>query len=230
MATLRELLRAKAGETSAPIPTDPQGDPSEKDRAVRIVRWVDATLERRIWEGDEIERKIMRRTPEEILREGHICFAAPCFDLTSVTLEMLKEADLSPTMVIARMKRLFQPTGIQVGIELPLDGRPHVIGFGVTSKRCYEGRYEIVGPRKSVHRRPMEGDTFHRCHLGLFGLDSYFELPTLLPGYDPAHHLARFRRMMRPSRIRRARDRAARKARTAAPGHIPSPGRWACGP
>jgi hypothetical protein len=169
----------------------------------------------------------MGRSPEEILRDGHICFATPCFDLSSVTAEILKGRGYSPVLVISRMKRFLQPTGLQVGIEVALDGRPHVIGFGASSKRCYEGRYAIVGPRRLVHRRPLEGETWRTGHLGLFGIGSYFDLPTLLPGYSPRRQMAHFRRMMRPARLRRARDRAIRKAREGRPGHIPTVGRWA---
>lgn len=215
------------GRILPPLPFQLEPGHPEKEQAIRIVLWVDSFLERRIWDGKDIERNLMRRSPEEILRDGHICFATPCFDLTSVTAEVLKDSGFSPTIVISRMKRILQPTGLQVGIEVTLDGIPHIIGFGISSKRCQAGRYEIVGPRKLVHRRVLEGETGRKSHLHLFGIDSYLEIPTLLRGYRPRRHLARYRRMQRPSQLARARARAARKAGSPRPGHIPSTGRWA---
>lgn len=222
-----DLLEACYPSKLQDLPIRAAPGSSQRKRAIKIVTWVDEALERRTWGGEEIGEKIMRRSPEEILREGHICFAAPCFDLTSVTAEILQATGIPPTIVLSRMKRFLQPTGLQVGIEVELDGVPHIIGFGITSKRCEMGRYEITGPRKLVHRRALQGETFRRSHLFLFGIDSFFDIPALLAGYDPHRHLARFRRMQRPGRLRRARRRAARKARQARPGQIPSPGRWA---
>ncbi|MCZ6688180.1 MAG: hypothetical protein O7H41_01050 [Planctomycetota bacterium] len=212
---------------SRPLPpSDPDPLHPERDRAIGIVMRVDGCIERRIWNPADIESKIMMRSPEEILQDGHVCFATPCFDLTSVTAELLRESGLPPTLVISRMKRLFQPTGLQVGIEVELDGEPHIIGFGRSSKRCQRGRYEIVGARRAVHRRLLEGETFRASHLSLFGLSSYQELPSLLDGYRPTLHIRRFQRMQRLSRWRWARRQAHKKAEERRPGHIPSPGRW----
>ena len=219
------------GSLSRTVEPRPRSDSDplhpERDRAIGIVIEVDRCLERRIWSAADIESKIMMRSPEEILQDGHVCFATPCFDLTSVTAELLRESGLPPTLVISRMKRVFQPTGLQVGIEVDLDGEPHFIGFGRSSKRCQRGRYEIVGARRAVHRRLLEGDTFRASHLSLFGLGSYHELSSLLDGYSPSLQIRRFQRMQRLSRWRRARRQAHRRAEERRPGHIPSPGLWA---
>jgi hypothetical protein len=200
---------------------------SQREYVLGMVRWIDSTLERRIWSVGELRHKLMTRSPEQIIQDGHICFATPCFDLTSVTAETLRLAGFEVTVVLCRMKRLFQPVGLQSGIEVELDHTPHIVGFGRTSKRLQAGRYEVVGPRKEVLRERVVGaSSARRTHLQLFGIGSYYDLPRILKGYDPDLHLKRFEKMQTRGQLKRARQKTIARAKQARPGHVPSKGRW----
>lgn len=113
LPTLEEALDVRRRETPGAPSLDLDACRTDRERAIEVVRWVDAVLERRLWTEDELRRRLLARTPREILAEGHICFATPCFDLTSVTAEVLRSQGFRCTVVLCRMKRFLQPVALQ---------------------------------------------------------------------------------------------------------------------
>ena len=62
---------------------------SETQRVSKIIDWLFKNIKPRRWGAQEFEAKFFHRSPEQIIREGHVCYMLPCFDLGAVAAELL---------------------------------------------------------------------------------------------------------------------------------------------
>ena len=224
--TLAELSEypARGGLDLPPLARAAQG--REFDAIVATVRWVDAYLERQVWPRKKLRRDLLARTPREIFEEGSICWAAPCYDLTCATAEVLRTQGFDCTLALSAMQRRTQSVELQFGIELELDGAPHFIGFGRTAKRVQQGSYTVVSHRKAVLRQHLDGDLFDSRYIQLFGVEGVDQVPELLQGFRPGKLRFRLGLLQHAFLLRRAHRRSIQRAREAEPPIVASVGRW----
>lgn len=190
-----------------------------------LVRWAANAPLRGRWPDERVAAGYCARSPAEILAEGTLPWTAPCADLTSLVALGLVAAGLEPCLVLTGIRRPLQSVKFQCGIELELEGRTHVIGFGVSNTWLYPGSFVETKRRPWVLRRRLPEHDPSRAFLTWFEAEGRAGLAARIPGYDLARDLALHQRQGASLvRYRLARWKASRAAR---PGRVAGAGgRW----
>ena len=194
---------------TAPADAAARGDEVARVRA--LVAAESAAIERRLYVFDDVVARFCCRGADEVRAHGSIHYATPCHDLATVVAQRLRRAGLRPTLVLCRIRRLFQPVKFQCGIELDLAGEPWYVGFSVTTTRLARGRFVAGKSRTDVLRAPCEAAPEGAPHLAAFGCGSPREVDRLFRGHDLDRHLASYRATTSVRAFERARRRAEEK-------------------
>lgn len=191
-----------------------------------LVRWAANAPLRGRWSPERVAAGYCARSPAEILAEGTLPWTAPCADLSSLVALGLVQAGLAPTLVLTGIRRPLRPVKFQCGLELELEGRTHVIGFGLSCAWFYPGRFVETAHRPWIARRPLVERDPERSFLSWFEPEGRAGLAARFPGYELGRDLAVHQRqgasLARYWLARWKSRRAPRPGRVAGAG-----GRWA---
>ncbi|HVY01531.1 MAG TPA: hypothetical protein VHA12_02090 [Candidatus Nanoarchaeia archaeon] len=161
-----------------------------------VVLWTDLNIERKKWSNRDIERKLGRRTAQEVINSGNTCYMNPCLDLTLVAAATAQINGIPHTLVIEEHgptdkfpeNRLHFALEISEGKEIFLNyksGNNVQIGSGK-----YPGRSDI--PRiQMVHLDGRDIDYSLPLHRSLHHSSLNEALKKMFKGYNLAQQLHR---------------------------------------
>jgi hypothetical protein len=184
-------------------------------------------VERRCYAEPDVRRRFCCRSAEEVLADGHIHYATPCHDLSTVAAAALRAEGLRPVPVLCRIRRFFQPIKFQCGLELEVDGAPHYLGFSVTTNRLAPGRFVVARSRTHVFRAAPDAAPAGAPFLASFGIAAPADVDRAIAGHDLERHLRSYRATTAPRAFARARRRALERAASRDEVGLLAPGPWA---
>jgi hypothetical protein len=188
------------------------------DGARSLVRWLVERVARARYVPHDVRRDYCARSTAAVLREARVPFTAPCADLSGASAALLARAGISFTLVLTGIARPLRPVRFQCGLEVELDGRTFVLGFGMAGTSLYEGRFEPVPSRPWIYRRRPTELALGASFLQAFEPDGRDGVERLVPGYslerDLASHVRRSGRLWYAIARRKALARVARPRAT----------------
>lgn len=115
---------------------------NQRQRAFRVLQYVQWRVSKDIWALDRIQLEFARRTVSEIVRDGTTFAYAPCSERTIVAAAMLAVNSIDATVVYhERRVPGFGPSSPHFALEMRLDGEPYLMDFGARETRFMPGLY-----------------------------------------------------------------------------------------
>jgi len=205
---LRAACRAGFGAEPPRVPVTIAG-------ARALLEWLLGRVARRRMSAADVRAGYCARSAREVIAQACVPFTAPCADLSSVAALLLAAQGFEPMLVLGGIKRALRHVKFQCGIELSLEEKTWVIGFGVGRSVLYEGRFQPTPRRPWVFRRRPERLELDRSFLSYFEPEGRDGLGRLVPGYDLERDLRWHVRRSGPLSFRLARLRSGSAKETA---------------
>lgn len=140
---------------------------SPVSRVHAVLDWVHSRVQKTVWDTQRLQKRFMRRTPEEILSEGDTLAMAPCVDRTVIAALALRWNEVPFNVVVheCEIVGFWRPTTVHLAVEIEEDARPYWFDFNAYETRFLEGSYTfrpdvVIKTLQLMRLRGLDYDPF----------------------------------------------------------------------